>query len=81
MSGTVLREHGATLLGRVALASGCLRRGTFEGFPDGFFVAQEPIFIWGFGFDQIEGVSEQLSRFAEGSAVELALDAFFDGGV
>jgi hypothetical protein len=77
----VLREHGATLLGRVALASGCLRRGTFEGFPDGYFVAQEPVFIWGFGFDQVEGVGEQLSWLTESSAVKLALDAFFGDGV
>jgi hypothetical protein len=34
-----------------------------------------------FGLDEIEGVSKQLSRFAEGPAVELALDSLFDGGV
>jgi hypothetical protein len=33
------------------------------------------------GLDQIEGVGEQLSRFAEGAAVELALDSLFGGGV
>ena len=34
-----------------------------------------------FGLDEIEGVGEQLGRFAEGTAVELALDSQFDGGV
>jgi len=33
------------------------------------------------GLDQIEGVGEQFSRFAEGAAVELALDSLFGGGV
>ena len=33
------------------------------------------------GLDEIEGVGEQLSRLAEGPAVELALDSLFDGGI
>ncbi len=34
-----------------------------------------------FGLDEIEGVGEEFSRFAEGAAVELALDSLFGGGV
>jgi hypothetical protein len=34
-----------------------------------------------FGLDEIEGVGEQFNRFAEGPAVDLALDSLFDGGV
>jgi len=34
-----------------------------------------------FGLDEIEGVGEQLGGFAEGTAVELALDSLFDGGI
>lgn len=34
-----------------------------------------------FGLDEIEGVGEQLGGFAEGAAVELALDSLFGGGV
>jgi len=33
------------------------------------------------GLNEIEGVGEQLGRFAEGSALDLALDSLFDGGV
>jgi len=33
------------------------------------------------GFEEIEGVGEEVGRLAEGSAVKLALDSLFGGGV
>jgi len=77
----MLGEEGAGLLGRVALAASCLGEGAVQVGVDGFFVAEKPVLLSGLGLDEIEGMGEQLSRLAEGPAIELALDALFGGGV
>jgi hypothetical protein len=77
----MLGEEGTGFFGRVALAAGCLGEGAVKVRVDGFFVAKKPVFLYCLGLDEIEGVGEQLGGFAEGSAVELLLDALFDGWI
>jgi hypothetical protein len=77
----MLGEEGTGFFGRVALAAGCLGEAFVEVSVDGFLVAEKPVFLHCFGLNEIEGMGEQFCRFAEGSAVELALDSLFDGGV
>ena len=77
----MLIEEGAGLFGRVAFAALGLGEGAVEIGVDGFLVAEEPVLLHCLGLYEIERVGEQLSGFAEGAAVELALDALFDGGV
>jgi hypothetical protein len=77
----MLGEEGAGLLGRVALAASCLGEGAVQACVDGLFIAEKPVLMHCLSLDEIEGVGEQFGRFAEGPAVELALDALFGGGV
>ena len=77
----MLGEEGAGLLGRMALAADCLGEGAVQAGVDGFFVAEEPVLMYCLSLDEVEGVGEQLGRFAEGPSVNLALDALFGGGV
>ena len=74
-------EEGAGLFGRVALAASGLGKGAVKAGVDGFFVAEKPVLLHCLSLDQIEGVGEQLSRFAEGPAVELTLNSLFGGAV
>ena len=74
-------EESSGLFGRVALTAVRLGECAVEAGVDGFFIAEEPVLLHCLGLDEIESVGEQLSRFAKGPAVELALDSLFGGGV
>lgn len=77
----MLGEQGAGLFRRVAFAARRLAKSAIKVGVDGLAIALKPALLSGFRCDEIERVGEQLSRLAEGAAVELALDALFQSGV
>jgi hypothetical protein len=77
----MLGKESAGFLGRVPFAAGCLGEAFVEISVDSFFVAEKPVFLQCFRLNEVEGMSEEFGRLAEGSAVELALDSLLDSGV
>jgi hypothetical protein len=77
----MLREEGTRLFRGVAFASCLFGEALVEVGADGVLVTEEPVFHDILSFDEIEGVGEEVGRAAEGSAVKLALDSLFGGGV
>ena len=77
----MLGEEGAGFFERIAFAASHLVECFIEIGVDCFFVAGKPVLLHCLGLNEIEGVSEQLGRLAEGPAVKLALDSLFDGCV
>jgi len=73
-----LGEHGFRLFRGVAFASFLRGEALIERDVDGLAVAEEPVVL---RFNEIEGVGEKFGRLAESSAIELALDAVFKGGI
>lgn len=77
----MLGKQGARFLRRIPFAAGRLGEAFVEIGVDGFFVAEQPVFLGRLGLNQVESVREQIGRLAEGAAVELFLDSLLDGGV
>lgn len=48
---------------------------------DGFAIAEEPVLSCLLGFDEVEGVCDQLGGLGVTASGELALDALFGGGI
>jgi hypothetical protein len=69
------------LFGGVGFATLGLGEAEVEVLVEGVAIAEEPVFCGGFGFEQIEGVGEEVGGFVEAAAVEFTLDAGFGGGV
>ena len=75
---TVRFEDGEDFVGSMDFASLGLGEALFEVFGDGLLVHEQPFF---FGFQEIEGSTDDLRRLGKVAEVDFTLDALFGGGI
>lgn len=75
---TVRFEYGEDFVGCVDFASLGLGEALFEVLGDDLLVQEQPFF---FGFEEIEGSTDDLRRLGEVAEVDFTLDALFGGGI
>lgn len=74
----MVREEGLRFIQGIALASFGFSEAEVEAVVNGVAVTQEPVFL---GFEEVEGVGDDLGGVVEVASVEFTLDALFGLGV